>query len=267
MINNLGKILVLLNLAISGLFLAFALGIFTNTIDWGWKEPRKVVDERIPSELDKRMAALDQANREREYAKKRVLQAQRNRLGVEPVWPENKLWYTRRLDSLLSTAPLQDDPFFQNGIPKLVIQNGQPELDKSGRPKTAEPWEFVDPADKTRKVVLQKSLPGYLKEIGDLQQEIINLNQDIKQLIEKQKVITLALGGEVDENLKKKIRPGLYDLLDQESELQKQVKREIETIRPLWVQKLVDAELLLNRRNRLQLRLEELKTELATSTK
>ena len=39
--NSLGKLLVLINLAASVLFMTFAGAIFLQKVDWGWKEPRK----------------------------------------------------------------------------------------------------------------------------------------------------------------------------------------------------------------------------------
>ena len=50
--NKIGKTLVFLNLVLSLMALTWAGAIFLQQVDWGWKEPRKEIDGRVPSEID-----------------------------------------------------------------------------------------------------------------------------------------------------------------------------------------------------------------------
>src|SRR5690349_20215903 len=98
MFNLLGKTLVVFNAGLSMLFLTLALGIFTNQIDWGWKEPRQVLHTRVPSEIDKRTAAVKNFLRNRELVELALKEAQDKLNVTEQLWWDYHLDYAKSLD-------------------------------------------------------------------------------------------------------------------------------------------------------------------------
>jgi hypothetical protein len=243
MINNLGKGLVLVALAISVLFLAWAVAIYTQAIDWGWKDPRVELKERVPSEIDKRLAALTEAMRFKARADAGVKSAEASLADAEKDYPRNVLLYRDKLHEL------------QNGEGKIKVveikyKDGVPV--RSDKRATAPP-EFdpvVPGAD--------KSVAGYFGDLKKVHDEIDKTAKEIKDLTEKQEVLTVNLNGHKDPkgNVDK---VGMYKLLEDEKRRQEQVKEETEYLQPLWVRELVDAQLLLARQGRLDQRIQELK--------
>jgi hypothetical protein len=74
---------------------------------------------------------------------------------------------------------------------------------------------------------------------------------------------TKLIAGVLDPKGEKKLEPGMHDLLEEEKILQKQLKKEIDDIEPLWVRKLVDSQVLFARKLALELRISELKAKMA----
>ena len=66
--NRIGKTLVLLHTAVSIVALSWAVGLFFQFTDWGWKEARLKEGRRIPSEYDKRTAAFKEGVKARDIA-------------------------------------------------------------------------------------------------------------------------------------------------------------------------------------------------------
>lgn len=254
MMNLLGKGLAVLTTALSVVFLVLALAVATNQIDWGWKEPRKDLDERVPSEIDKRLAAVAQTVQARDVARKRLAMAQKQRAGTEPVWVDNNLWYAARLKELFAAdAPLP------NGVVPVKMVKGEAALDpdQPGRPLLDGKLTYTDGANEKTEVA--KSYLAYHKDVDQLQKDLVKLNEDIVDLVQAREKYNQALIGLEDMATGKQIKPGLHKLLEQEADFQRQLKRELETMRPLWLQKLVDAQTLLEQQVRLESRLRELK--------
>ncbi len=98
--NILGKLLVFLNTGLSVVFLILALGIYTHQVDWGWKEPRKELGERIPSEIDKRTAVVKMVGKTKREAVARVEIAQQNLYMARYKWPLAHIWMQKELEKL-----------------------------------------------------------------------------------------------------------------------------------------------------------------------
>src|SRR5262249_16127569 len=131
----------------------------------------------------------------------------------------------------------------------------------------------------TGKPVLEKVLPGVVKsnkmyyedyqnalaEIERTQKgveekiggKVVVKEKGIVHLIAEQERLTVRLYGKKDVD-GKIVVAGYYDLLEEESQKQKKIRFESDVLQPLWVRDLVDVQLMLQRRERLQQRILEL---------
>jgi hypothetical protein len=204
MINLIGKTLVVFNVALSLVMIAFAVGIYTNRIDWGWRESQQELGTRIPSEIDKRSAAV-------------------------------KLFLNHRdqVEAALNEAQQQ-----------LV--------------KDDEDWAISHLNQEQMLAEVEKAIVDKNKTYQELQAEGKKLQEQIGMELEKLSKLSTLIGGVMDADKKKKAKPGLTDLLEEENQLHHQLRKEIEVIRPFWVRKLLESQILVARREALEKRLNEL---------
>lgn len=247
--NLLGKSLVLVQLALGVGFLGWAATIFAYPVDLGWKEPRRAwVDppegkkdnERIASEIDKRAAAVKKAAEAKQRALARVELAQKDLADVEHKFWRHHLAYRAEIARLQSADGKIDvrNILFEGGVPTLDAKNS------------------TGLAYEKKAVGVDLSIAKLLDVLGKRQGEIKSVQEDIKKILEKELEITRYLSGK-DEN-DKQANPGLYGLLDEEASKQRKLKEEYDYLQPLWVRELNAAQILLERRARLEKRLKEL---------
>jgi hypothetical protein len=285
-VNNVGKLLVLLHLAVSIVVLCWAVMLFIQPVDWGWKEPRKAwhdppegkkepANERVASRIDERVAAWGKLQENRARAMAAVKKAEKPLKDMEMGFAENHLYYAKELKRLESAEKI--DP--KEGIAEVqfIPKDGRPQL------KPPAPWglpTFGKPLTtkvEDKEVPLDKSYAGYLadllaklKDIQQVQEKIGgrvdkdgNLVLDDKGKpvkegwINKLKAITLRLNGEHDDEGKLK-EPGLYVLVEAEAEAQRKVREELDYLQPIWVTALYNAQLFRARRHQLEERLTKL---------
>src|SRR5262245_14697455 len=101
--NNLGKSLVLVNLALSLLGLGWAVAAFLSPVDWGRTEARKAPhnpSERVAAKIDERLAMLEHVKKQVKPAVDRPAQAQARVSAAEGAFGSNHLWYVKELDRL-----------------------------------------------------------------------------------------------------------------------------------------------------------------------
>jgi hypothetical protein len=235
-VNTLGKMLVLVHLVLSMFAMTWAASVFLQFTDWGWKEPRKDLDQRVPSEYDKRAAALKEALRARDMVYGPVKLTQATLREAEERFPLNHLWYEKEL------ARLQNDPD-PIEVKEIEYEKGVLKLDTPGKLIGKPVLENPVPA-------IQKSYAMYLEDLKKLQKEADAVTADIRSWVEKTKTITFNLNGLDDDG--KKVKKGLYDLLDIESLAHSQIKYEMEYLQPKWVDALKEAETYRERRKRLE---------------
>jgi hypothetical protein len=252
--NYLGKSLVLVNLLLSVFFLAWAAAVYTQRVDWGWKDPRKTVSaELVPSEIDKRQALVKEllpvavrADQRLDDEKKRqglITEA----IGWGKVLVANHEWYNKEL-ARLQSAPGKIE------IKQVQVDKGQVVLEPPMyRPVLDKKVTYTDADKKTTDV--DKSFDSYRIDLRKVRDSIDTVMVGIQKWVEKQKDLTARLNGAGDDAGK----PGLYTLLQRETEAQEEIKKEISYLRPMWVRELVDAQLLLERQDGLRARLTELK--------
>jgi hypothetical protein len=240
-----GKILVVINVALSLLFLAWSVAIFTQSVDWGWKEPRKEFGEKVPSELEKRQKADKSAHEAIKHVHAAFLKTHKDLEAHEQTFTRNHLWYTQELAKLESEKARAGADIQEVKIKKGT---GSPEL--LGGPTSRPGMVKVEP--------LLVSLEGYRTVLDNLEKEIKRVSDINKKTLEEAAEITKQLSGIHDEDgtiLKK----GIYHLLDIEARALAQLQAEISHVQPLRIKELVNRAVLIDRRTRLEARVEELR--------
>jgi hypothetical protein len=256
MVNYVGKTLVFVNLLLSGAVFAWALAVYTQKVDWGWKDPRMELGERVPSEIDKRSAALQEALAARSRAVQEVEAAGRGLAVCRERLPFNHEWYKKQLEELdlsgaenLAVLPLQFD---KKGL--LVVENVAPPANTF----LLDPGALGRPVlDKAKVAGVSLSLTGYRGKLASLHGEMVTIGAKIQELIGQQEKLTKELNG--GEDADKRRRPGYLQLLQDERKTQEQLKEEVVFLLPFRARESADAQLLLERRQQLQERLVELK--------
>lgn len=246
--NLLGKSLVLVQLALSVAFLGWAAAIFAYPVDLGWKEPRRAwVDppegkkdnERIASEIDKRAAAVKKAAEAKQRALARVELAQKDLVDAEHKFWRYHLAYRAEIASLKSADG-------KITVRNILFEGGLPKLDA----KSSTGLAYEKP------LAVDLSLVKLFDLMKARQDEIKKVQEAIKNNLAEETRLTRYLTGK-DEN-DKQANPGLYGLLDEEATKQRKFKEEYDYLQPLWVRELNAAQILLDRRAKLERRLKEL---------
>lgn len=238
--NNIGKGLVLVYTSATIVALAWAIGVYFQVADWGWKEPRKEVDTRVSSEFDKRVVAVNQANSASELVDSAAKSAQKNLREAENSFGANHLFYNQELKALQDRSGELD-------IKGVTFKDGKIELEGKANSK---------PVLSEKIAGINKSYKSYEAELKTLQSKIDQENKDIHEWTDKLKEITFDLTGKDDTG--KKVKTGLYDLMNAEKDAQDNALTEREYLRPHWARALEEAELFRARDVRMQQRLDEL---------
>lgn len=235
-VTVLGKTLVFITVALSLLLLGFALGIYSNRIDWpgqtatlsGGKTTGRVPELR--KELDDWSNAAVLAH----------TRWQRNRdalVRLEAKRPEDLQWYAQQLKLL------------EDGSPNDVIQqavlrdakDGKLEVDSAGHP-------LMEPAPGVR-----FSRRGYREEFSRLKDESEATITATNELVNQQKALTQVING--DEGKPR----GLRTLIQEEELTQRNAGEEVEHLKPRRINLQVEAQMLQQRQRALAARLDELK--------
>jgi hypothetical protein len=238
MTTRLGKILVLLTTALSWSLAVWVYGAYTQAIDWGWKEPRKDIEKkRVPSELDKRKQQVEAARASAERAQAALHQARTNLHLAQIQYPANHLQYNNILNTLASAPG------------KITV----PEIVPGPLGPLAMPTFDQKPIQG-----LNRSEQGLLAELRDLQAQIDVQVTALKALDKEQKAITQRLSPLKGAN-DQVVRKGLDDLAEVEAQTQFRLREEMARLRPTWTRELANAQLLIDRRESLRRRLDELR--------
>jgi hypothetical protein len=258
----LGKALALVFVGLAIMLMIFAAALWFNAVDLGWKQPPRVyreTDTRKPGELgavagnfDKHDAAVRKLVRIKQDALVQLGSTQASLQEVEPYLGDNRL----RGDALL--AKLYDSP------EALVIRDWK--FDDNGalalEPGTSRQLGF--PVLETPIKEITKSFKAYSEELKAVNDKLLAIMVETDKVLSKEKDLTDRMIGEVDASGKTKIengavvKPGWYYLVDAEAKAQMELKKELKYIEPLWTKELVDAQGLVNRREVLLRRLNEL---------
>lgn len=265
--NFLGKGLVLLHTAFSLLALAFAAGLFLQFVDWGWKEPRKDLEQRRASEIDKRIAALKLAVQARDLTLPDLKTTQAAARDAQARFGPNHLHYRQQLAMLEKGAGTID-------ARSIVFADGSPVLE-TGKVKSGKPaYDPKMPAGivlEGKPIPIEKSYEAYLEDLRYLMGEVDDKGavvrkgeidkfvDDTRVWLEKAKMLTFFLNGKDDTG--KDIKPGLYKLLEEEYQAQVAAKFERSYLQPIWAATSERAELFMERRLRLEQTLDRLRKD------
>jgi hypothetical protein len=237
--TKLGKILVFVNLAFGMALFAWALGIYTNRIDFS---NTKGGAGKTEGELTKRADRIKQTVENlNNYAQPRWIAA-RNALKVaEDVRVANQNFYVVQLKNLEDGQPPLLTPVYVNGDLQRA-PTGLPRMEDS---------KLVDSNNGPL-----KSLKFYGEEMGATQKKIDQEIATIRTLIEQERKLTEELSGP-DGN------GGYRGQVDREKVREQRIHEETRDLRPLIVNTLVESELLLKRQRQLTARVKELEARAA----
>jgi hypothetical protein len=264
MINLLGKSLAFVHVSLSILLLGFAFAIYLNPVDFGWKEPRRFWNDQpnkkeenllLASEFDKAEAAVRKMARFREEELYHLGVAHEKLAAIEPWLGKNHIEGMDLLEKLESgKGPFNIDEVQFDEKGKLVLQ-----------PNAPYQLGFPQLAAIKREIPINMSFAGYLVQLRKLDADIDKVQAAMKDLVAKEVTITQRLIGDIAPDGTPRrhpdgsiVRPGWHYLIELEMDAQQQLKKELEYLQPLWVKELVDAQLLVARRDLLLQRLAEL---------
>jgi hypothetical protein len=261
--NTIGKTLVFFNLIVSLLAMTWGTGIFLQQLDWGWKEPRKELGVRIPSEYDKRAVVLNLVYDGYLKVKPALQPARDNYDSARVMLAPNHLLYVQKL-SELDSGP---DPIkvlrldYIKGILKLT-GNKKTDPDRLNPPEFGLALNGAEGGPRENDPIA-KSIKGYLEELEGLRVKSKGAFAKIEELAKNDQSLTIRLVGEViiDPKTKEILDeiPGLYELQEIEKRLQAQYKVEMEYIRPIRELAVNDAMRFLVQKADLEEKLKELK--------
>src|SRR5690348_1166374 len=121
-----GKIFVFVIAVFSVFFASWAVGIYTNRIDWpGTGSGSGVSGDRAQGEYTRRKAEIDDKSKSAALALSRWQSQTAALAGLEALRPKNQQWYADRLKAMNEgQGPVLALVFDNAG--KLQLQNGQP---------------------------------------------------------------------------------------------------------------------------------------------
>jgi hypothetical protein len=230
-----GKVLVFVNLVLAIGMAGWAFGVYTGRIDWSNKPPR--------GELAKRQATVKELWTTLSSAEGRQRASLRTLQTLEALAPVHQAFYKAEMDHLQSGA--------NAGSPARTVahQNGQMVFNQNGTP------QMVPAKDKNGQPLL--SVTHYeteLKNTRDATAEAIKLYQ--KLVDQDTKIVERIVG---DKGLRQQ-------LFDEEQVKQARVRQEIEDLKPVYVNVLVESQLLDKRQKALEKRVKELEEKLGAKT-
>jgi hypothetical protein len=240
-----GKILVLLNVTLSLLMAAWAIGVYSGHMHWGIDKSIQESEYQV-NQLRERLAPSGKGFSlydDMTSAEARWTPSSGRFQALEPIWAKNQKWYDDQMGELKTSA---------KAVKMASYKAGQAEVRDD--PQNFGLPVMVDATDKGGKALT--GLDPYKKEYDDKQAAIKTAMDDLAKLIVEDKDLTEKIGG----------KEGLRVQLDREAEKKRGVLAEQDYIKPLLVNSLVEGELLQKRRADLEARVKELRaTPVASS--
>jgi hypothetical protein len=229
-----GKILVLLNVTLSLLMAAWAVGVYTQHLHWGIEKSVQQSEFEVNELRDRLSGKGASLYDDLTTAEGRWKTASPVFQTMEPLWAKNQKWYQEHLVELQTSAKPVKTPSYKGGQLEFDPNNfGLPLM--------------VEATDKGGKGLT--GLAPYKKDYDDKQAAIKVVMDDLKKLIDEDKELTEKIGG----------KDGLRALIDQEADKKQRVLAEQDYLKPLLVNSLVDGELLLKRQADLEARVKQLR--------
>jgi hypothetical protein len=231
MMNLIGKSMVIIHLALSMAALGWALSLYFDLVDWGWKTPRKEVDYIFASEFDKRVVHQKEGYRRRDEHYPAVKYHWPKVREAEKYFVQNNLFYKKELELLVS------DPH-EIEIKDLKYDKGilQLEFPVLGKPV------FQEKQIPEKKKSRESSIAAGKKLYEDIQKVELELREwETKQLSHTEQMKSLR------------------ELRDIEVQQQTELRKERLYLEPREVEVRKEAEVYRERRQNLEERLAEIK--------
>lgn len=246
-----GKVLVLLNVAVALLMAAWALGVYTRHIEFSMDTNKSAQEtvlqvKALADQLDANgtrpgtglWAHLQSA--EAYWANPargaQPLDAYARVQLLERIRPENEKWFQAQLNDLVNSPNPLKRPSYANGLLEF-----DPSPRKFGLPK------MVEAVDRSGQPL--KSLSSYRAEYNDRHLAIVAAMDELKKWIKIDSDLTKQIGGE----------GGLRYQIAREVDKRQRVGTEQDYLKSLLVNSAVEGELLAQRRADLEARVKELK--------
>lgn len=246
--TKLGKALVLFNLAFGLMLAAWAFSLYANGIDWSDRKAKTPLE--TAGEYTIHESQLDELWKGIPPAQANWLDERQKVLNEEARLAAERAWYDVEMKHLYLAAnaanPVGEIAFAQKDDDKNGIKKGQILLDNKGHP------QMVPMRDPAGNPLL--SLSVYTKKDDDILQSLDAVNKKQQEQIEEANKLTdLIIGDE------KAGRRGLYRRYLDEKAKDADMLAEQKLVRPQLINTVVEAELILKRKNQLEKRIEELK--------
>jgi hypothetical protein len=236
--TTIGKSLIFINVILSIVFASWALGIFTNRIDWPGGGTPSVPGERALGEVGKRDKEIKEAEGASKLATGNWQAWSKALKNVETVQrPQARTWFATKLKSLEEGAnPVTSLAYATDG--KLQVgAEGKPIPGPGGTPLV--------------------SRAAFRKQMADIDAKILQLVAQAKNDLTSAEALTIQINGIREGNLVK--QKGLRDLLAELAQARQNAIDETEYVRPFRFNRQAEAELLQKRQASLAQRIEELK--------
>jgi polyhydroxyalkanoate synthesis regulator phasin len=231
-----GKTLVFITLALSLLLFGFALGIYSNRIDWPGQAPT-LSGDKTKGRVTELREQVDQWSAAALLAHTRWQQNRDALVRLEARRPEDLQWYAQQIKLLEDGSP-------NDVIQQIVLRDakdGKLEVDSAGHP-------LMEPAPGVR-----FSRRGYREEFNHLKDESEAATTAANDLVNQQKALTQVING--DEGKPR----GLRTLIQEEELAQRNAGEEVEHLKPRRINLQVEGQMLQQRQRALAARLDELK--------
>lgn len=244
--TKLGKYLVFINLALSIIFLGWAIGVYTQRMPWG---PVTLDGEQVKGRVAELGDQIRQLEAARDSADARWYAATSRLINVESERPKRNDYYNEQIKIITVGKDLRDQPIGP-AVQQLALpdfKDGKLVTRKSGRP----------PVQIDGKNAL--SVAGYNQEIEKKLKEIQGDQNKIKELVGQAEQLTLEINGEKprDQAITAKDK-GLRGQLDDQVWLKRAAQLEEQFLLTPLTNFQVETELLKKRQTALQARLKEL---------
>lgn len=269
-----GKILILVNVALSIGFAAWAVAIYGNRVDWG--ETREAPG-KMKGKLLERKEELEEWKKTYETAVQRYNAALGQLNNLERLRPQEQKYYRDELARMETGLDARGN-LVPNPVTELVYEKGQLKLD----PKTGRPVQRAVDWQRPRQPLLD--LDRLDKEFKITHEELAKEKKALDELLNQEKDLTERLNG--DGKTKKGLRREMDEVQEAilhclgEKEFLRRMEKagvnvsipvsrgidgEQEYLKPLLYNHKAELEIALRRQRRMEARVQELKAERATA--
>ena len=246
-----GRVLVLLNLALSLMLAAWSFNIYTNGIDWTDRKDTKSAPPRL-GRFAVNAAALDELWKGVPAVQKDWLDGRAALAKEEKSLADERVWYDKEIHYVL-VGPAKNKGVFDIALatqddPNTGAKKGQIVLDEQGHPQLV---PIRDPAGNPLQLL---SLAEYNKE----EEGILN---DIEKLVEQHSANIAEASRLTDKIIGDKAKGvrGLQQRINDEQAKNADLLAEIKLVEPQFINTLVEAQLVNRRHTQMERRIAELK--------